>query len=49
MGKGFKEAYYNFMVKYLSAIPDYDKEKGFILAICRGIAYVSNDAIIKFS
>ena len=37
------------MIKCLGTITDYDKEKGFILGICRGIAYVSNDALIKFS
>lgn len=49
MPKGYKEAYYQFMVKCLGTIIDYNKEKGFVLGICRGIAYVSNDAQIKFS
>lgn len=37
------------MVKSLATITDYTKQKGLVLGICRGIAYVSNDASIKFS
>lgn len=46
MDKGVKESFYGFLVDNIKKVSSWEKEKGFLLSVCRGIAYVSSDVQI---